>query len=52
MYSSSLLAHLSKSFAPHPENIATEALGHILMNSPLPQTQWLRCSPQWEYPLG
>ncbi len=34
MYSSSLLAHLSKSFAPHPENIATEALGHILMNSP------------------
>jgi hypothetical protein len=33
MNSSSLLAHLSKNFAPHPENIATEALGHILNNS-------------------
>jgi hypothetical protein len=34
MYSSSLLAHLTKNFAPHPENVATEALGHILAHSP------------------
>ena len=33
MYSSSLLAHLTKNFAPHPENVATEALGHILANA-------------------
>ena len=33
MYSSGLLAHLTKNFAPHPENIATEALGHILAHS-------------------
>ena len=33
MYSSSLLAHLTKNFAPHPENVATEALGHILAHS-------------------
>lgn len=33
MYSSSLLAHSTKNFAPHPENVATEALGHILANS-------------------
>lgn len=33
MYSSGLLAHLTKHFAPHPENVATEALGHILANS-------------------
>ena len=29
MYSSGLLAYLTKNFAPHPENVATEALGHI-----------------------
>ena len=29
MYSSSLLAHLTKNFAPHPENVATEALGQV-----------------------
>lgn len=34
MYGSSLLAHLAKNFAPHPENIATEALGHILVKYP------------------
>ena len=34
MYSSGLLAHLTKNFAPHPENVATEALGHILAHSP------------------
>ena len=33
MSSSGLLAHLTKNFAPHPENIATEALGHILAQS-------------------
>ena len=33
MYSSGLLAHLTKNFAPHPENVATEALGHILAHS-------------------
>ena len=33
MYSSSLLAHLTKNFGPHPENVATEALGHILAHS-------------------
>jgi len=33
VYSSSLLAHLTKNFAPHPENVATEALGHILAHS-------------------
>ena len=33
MYSSSLLAHLTKNFAPHPENVAMEALGHILAHS-------------------
>ena len=33
MYSSSLLAHLTENFAPHPENVATEALGHILAHS-------------------
>ena len=33
MYSPSLLAHLTKNFAPRPENVATEALGHILARS-------------------
>ena len=33
VYSSGLLAHLTKNFAPHPENAATEALGHILAHS-------------------
>ena len=33
MYSSGLLAHLTKTFAPHPENVATEALGPILAHS-------------------
>ena len=33
MYSSCLLAHLTKNFAPHPENVAMEALGHILAHS-------------------
>jgi len=33
VYSSSLLAHLTKNFAPHPENVATEALSHILAHS-------------------
>jgi hypothetical protein len=33
VYSSGLLAHLTKNFAPHPENVATEALGHILTHS-------------------
>jgi hypothetical protein len=33
VYSSSLLAYLTKNFAPHPENVATEALGHILAHS-------------------
>ena len=29
-----LLAHLALKLAPHPENIAVEALGHILSTSP------------------
>ena len=29
-----LLAHLAFSFAAHPENLAVEALGHILRRSP------------------
>ena len=33
VYSFGLLAHLTKNFAPHPENVATEALGHILAHS-------------------
>jgi len=33
VYSSGLLAHLTKNFAPHPENVATEALAHILAHS-------------------
>ena len=33
MYSSGLLAHLTKNFAPHPENVATETLGYILAHS-------------------
>ena len=33
MYSSSLLVHLTKNFGPHPENVATEALGLILAHS-------------------
>ncbi len=33
MYSSSLLAHLTKNFDPRPENVAMEALGHIPAHS-------------------
>ena len=33
MCSSSLLAQLTKNFGPHLENVATEALGHILAHS-------------------
>ena len=33
MYSSSVLAHLTKNFGRHPENVAMEALGRILAHS-------------------